>query len=262
VNGRADPPDGTGPAGLAVHACPVLDVRQAGRFARITISAPVLAAEAAPGQYVMVAVPGPDFHLRRPLSIHGVDGALVSLLVEVRGGGTRLLAAAQPGSVLELTGPLGHGFPLESGEELVLVGGGIGAAPLRFLAAALGAIGGDPLVLLGFRDAAQTDLLQLLQIPFAVVATEDGSRGLAGTVIDLLNESAAQSPRLFACGPLPMLAAVRDWAVAHDAHGFVSLEAHMACGTGACHGCVVPLRDGHGRVCVDGPVFPLEDLPA
>ena len=262
MNARADPPDGTGPAGLAVHTCPVRDVRQAGRFARITISAPQVASEAAPGQYVMVAVPGPDFHLRRPLSIHAVDGALVSLLVEVRGGGTQLLAAVQSGSVLELTGPLGHGFPVAAGGEQVLVGGGIGAAPLRFLVAALRDAGGDPLVLLGFRDAAQSELLQLLEIPFALVATEDGAGGFTGTVVDLLNGSAPQAPQIFACGPLPMLAAVRDWAAAHDATGFVSLEAHMACGTGACHGCVVSLREGHRRVCVDGPVFPLAELPA
>lgn len=262
MNTRAQPPDGTGPAGLCVYTCCVHEVRAVGRFARITMAAPAVARTALPGQYVMVAVPGPDFHLRRPLSIHCVRGELLSLLIEVRGPGTSLLAAARPGSVLELTGPLGRGFPIRPAERQVLVGGGIGAAPLRFLADALRAASADPLVLLGFRDAAQADLLDLLEIPFALVATDDGSSGFTGTVVDLLNESAPASPRLFACGPLPMLAAVRDWAAARNVSGYVSLEAHMACGTGACHGCVVPLRDGRARVCVDGPVFPLQELPA
>lgn len=255
-------PDGTGAVGLVVHACTVLGAETAGRFARIVLEAPAIAAAAAPGQYVMLAVPGPDFHLRRPISIHEAEDGLVSLVLEVRGAGTRMLAAAQPRTVFEMTGPLGRGFPVETDTDPVLVGGGIGAAPLRFLARSLRAAGARPLVLLGFRDAAQSELLSLLGIADARIATEDGSSGARGTVIDLLGDVAPPRPRLFACGPQPMLTAVRDWAAAVGASGFVSLEAHMACGTGACHGCVTTLRDGRARVCVDGPVFPLEELPA
>jgi dihydroorotate dehydrogenase electron transfer subunit len=226
-----------------------------------------VARAARPGQFVMVSLPAPGFHLRRPLSIHRRRGDAVALLIETRGGGTEVLAASSPGAELQMSGPLGNGFPIEGTGHALLIGGGVGLAPLQFLADELADRGIPAQAYAGVRGAGQLELLELLTLPALVTATEDGSRGVPGTVVDALRQSpaAAVAARhggvVFACGPLAMLAAVRDWAAGHGARGYASLEAHMACGTGACHGCVVPIADGgYARVCAEGPVLPLAQV--
>jgi dihydroorotate dehydrogenase electron transfer subunit len=215
----------------------------------------------------MVSVPAPGFHLRRPFSIHRCRPDAIALLVEARGGGTDLLAAACPGDTLRVSAPLGHGFPIEGAGRALLVGGGVGLAPLQFLADELAERGIPALAYAGVRGAGHMALVGLLQLPGLVTATEDGSHGVVGTVIDALESSPAAAAAalhggvLFACGPLPMLVAVREWADGHGISGYASLEAHMACGTGACQGCVVPTAaGGYARVCADGPVLPLEQV--
>ena len=239
----------------------VVDRRSFGPYALLSVLAPPMAAVARPGQFVMVAVPGPQFRLRRPLSIHSVEGERLRLLVEPRGEGTRELVAAGVADVLALAGPLGNGFPLDELEAALLVGGGIGVAPLQFVADDLRRRGVPVTAVFGFRDDAQARLAGAFEIGDLWVATDDGSVGRRGTAVELARDVKA-GPRasVLACGPAPMLAAARAWAAEAGLSGYASLEAHMACGTGACHGCVVPTSRGYLRVCVEGPVFPFDLL--
>jgi len=239
----------------------VVAVRHYGTYTLVSVAAPQIAQRARPGQFVMVGVPGGAFPLRRPFSIHSATNSDIRLLIEPRGRGSALLAEVVVGERLDLAGPLGNGFPLTDVSTAVLVGGGIGVAPLQFVAEALRADGVPVLAALGFRDAGQARLLGALTLDDTWIATEDGSLGRHGTVVALLDAIKPPAPAtLYTCGPRPMIDAVVAWAAAHRLAGFASLEAHMACGTGACQGCVVATRSGYRRVCVDGPVFAFADL--
>jgi len=254
-------PGGEGCAGATSGRYRVVERRSFGAYTLLTLLAPDVAALARPGQFVMVEVPGGQFRLRRPLSLHSVAGERVRLLVEPRGEGTKELAEAGVADTLGLAGPLGNGFPLETVQTALLVGGGIGVAPLQFVADALRARGIAVTAAFGFRDEGQARLAGAFEIGDLWVATDDGSIGRRGSAVDLAREvGAGPQASVLACGPAPMLAAVREWAAAAGLSGYASLEAHMACGTGACHGCVVATRDGYLRVCVEGPVFAFDLL--
>jgi NAD(P)H-flavin reductase len=185
----------------------------------------------------------------------GPDDDELQFLIEDVGPGTKRLRELSGGSELSLVGPLGVGFarPRE-GRRPVLVGGGVGIAPL--------AIWDDQLedeatVLLGFRDAVHAPGAALLGAGDRVrVATDDGSVGHHGLVTDLLEAECDRDPRLevYACGPPPMLEAVRGLCAEREVPAQLALESGMACGFGACFGCVVPTTDGYIRICVDGPV--------
>jgi NAD(P)H-flavin reductase len=182
----------------------------------------------------------------------------LEFLLEDVGPGTHRLGELRAGDALWLTGPFGHGFTRpRDGRRAILVGGGVGAAPLAIWQDALGA---EALVLLGFRDAAHAAGATLLRD--ARLATDDGSAGHAGPVTDLLLAELGQDPQpeVYACGPPPMLEAVRAICAAQDVPAQLALESGMACGYGACFGCVVPTRDGYVRLCVDGPVLEAQDL--
>jgi NAD(P)H-flavin reductase len=181
-------------------------------------------------------------------------GAELQFLVEDVGPGTKRLCELVPGDGLLLVGPLGAGFePPREGRQALLVGGGVGIAPL--------AIWQDELhdeapALLGFRDRAHAHGAGLLLS--ARVATDDGSVGHHGLVTDLLVErleSAADRPEVYACGPPAMLEAVRTICAEHEVPAQLALESGMACGFGACFGCVVPTREGYVRLCLEGPVL-------
>lgn len=257
-------PDGCGPIATDVVPCPVVESRSFAEWTLMWIEAPTVARVARPGQFVMLAVPGTDFALRRPLSLHRLHGDHVALLIERRGAGTRRLAALEAGAEVELSGPLGNSFDIASASGALLVAGGVGVAPLQFLADELRARRIPSWTFVGLRGETQLPLLAALDLPGQTVATEDGTRGIHGTVIDALDASPAAAAAVekgavvFGCGPLPMLVALRDWTAGHGLSGHGSLEAHMACGTGACHGCVVATTRGYLRVCADGPVLPLE----
>ena len=249
------------PAGAVVRDCRVTETRHYGDYARVTLIAPELAERSQPGQFVMVGVPTPSFHLRRPLSLHRVQADRVSLLLEVRGGGTALIAAAEVGDTLSLSGPIGTAFPAQDAGQALLVGGGIGSAPLQFLADALAARGVTAASAFGFRDYRHARLAYAFEVEPLWLATEDGSPGSRGTVVDLLERVPAQPGTvLYACGPLAMLAALQRWTAQRGLTAFASVEAHMACGIGVCHGCVLPTTQGYARVCAEGPVFPLSEL--
>jgi dihydroorotate dehydrogenase electron transfer subunit len=169
------------------------------------------------------------------------------------GPGTGRLCALRPGDGLWILGPLGSGFGgPRDGRRAVLAGGGVGIAPLAILSDALDV---GALVLLGFRDAPHAEGAQLIE--GAVVATDDGSAGHHGLVTDLLRAELDRDAgaEVYACGPPPMLEAVRALCEELGVPAQLALESGMACGYGGCFGCVVPTRSGYVRLCVDGPVL-------
>jgi dihydroorotate dehydrogenase electron transfer subunit len=215
-----------------------------------------------PGQFYMLSTAerwggGADErpYLPRAFSFARVrpDGTL-DFLLEAIGPGTERLAELRVGERLGLLGPLGIGFdPTAEGRPL-LVGGGIGAAPLVALQDELGP---DARVLLGFRTAAHAEAAGLFFAADPKVVTDDGSVGRQAFVTELLREELDQDARatVFACGPPPMLEAVRALCAERAVPAQLALESGMACGYGACFGCVVPTREGYVRLCVDGPVL-------
>jgi dihydroorotate dehydrogenase electron transfer subunit len=189
----------------------------------------------------------------------GPDGVELSFLLEEVGPGTTRLAQLASGEGLGLVGPLGIGFrPAVAGTRPLLVGGGIGAAPLLCLHDELG---DETPVLLGFRSFEHVRAAELFR-GGVDVATDDGSSGRQGLVTDLLREGLDADGMLtvFACGPPRMLEAVRAICAERGVHAQLALESGMACGFGACFGCVVPTRDGYLRLCVDGPVLDADRL--
>ena len=186
------------------------------------------------------------------------DGVSLGFLLEAIGPGTERLAALEPDDGLALVGPLGIGFkPRPDGVRPLLVGGGIGAAPLLCLHEELG----DCAVLLGFRSAGHAQAAALFAGDPQVV-TDDGSVGRQALVTELLTAEldADAGTAVFACGPPPMLEAVRAICAERGVPAQLALESGMACGFGACFGCVVPTRDGYVRLCVDGPVLDAASL--
>ena len=221
-----------------------------------------------PGQFAMLAAAlrwggGADERpfLPRAFSVarRHASGTLDFVLEDV-GPGTERLCELGAGDDVWLLGPLGQGFaPPRQGRRPILVGGGIGIAPLIIWQDRLGAAA---LVLLGFRDAAHAQGATLLR--GGRVATDDGSVGHRGLVTELLAAELGCDARaeVYACGPPPMLEAVRALCAEHAVPAQLALESGMACGFGACFGCVVPTRDGYVRLCVDGPVLDAAVLEA
>jgi len=250
---------------------------------RMRILTPGFAAAAAPGQFVMVrpelALPT---MLRRPFGIFRTgclppecDGLppreYMEILYKVVGQGTKILSELHQGDRLELLGPLGRGFDLGTpGQEKILVGGGIGLVPLFMLGEALVAQGSRVRLLMGGRT--RDDILAVTEFERSgvetYVSTDDGSLGEAGFVTKVLERKLSKYPQaeVFACGPTPMLSAVAALCAERQVKLQVSLEAHMACGVGACLGCVVK-GAGHSEsnprylcTCKAGPVFKAQDL--
>jgi dihydroorotate dehydrogenase electron transfer subunit len=232
-------------------------------FYRLTVRSHRLAADAKPGQFAELRIgDGVEPLLRRPLSIHALDDRdAVSFLYQVKGRGTAALSRLKTGDELDLIAPLGAGFAVEERyKRVILVGGGIGIAPLMFLAQAYRAKGGAVTALIG----AQTKDCLLCRSDFhslgcdVVVTTDDGSHGHRGYVTDILEEhlSAGAGPvAVYACGPPLMMRRTSTIAGLYDVRCQVSLEEKMACGIGVCLGCAVLTTGGYKRVCADGPVF-------
>lgn len=212
-----------------------------------------------PGQFAMARTA--DFLdtldplLARPLSFYDHDGEVASLLLEVRGRGTALLDRC---TEIEVSEPLGRGFSIDGFEgRAALLGGGIGVAPMKILSRRLGELGVDHDVFLGFADSSTSRVSR--DFPIAGVATVDGSEGVVGTVLDLV-EDLEDYGAVYACGPNPMLAAVKRAAGTKGVRQ-LSVEERMGCGNGSCNGCVVPISGrGYVRSCIEGPVFDAEVL--
>mgnify|MGYP001039762869 FL=1 len=211
-----------------------------------------------PGQFVNIELPGK--FLRRPISVCDWDGEGLTLLVKEAGEGTKELVRLPAGTELNVLSGLGNGFDIAAVPEVaVLVGGGIGAAPLYGLAKRMLAAGRSVQVVLGFRSKEDAFYLEEFAALGAEVlaASEDGSLGARGFVTDVLNEL-PDCRFVCACGPTAMLKAVH--ALPQITGGQFSFEARMACGFGACVGCTIPTKKGLRRVCKDGPIFHKEDI--
>lgn len=232
----------------------------------LTVDAPAIAQSVKPGQFLNVLVndAGLPF-LRRPFSVYMTNGTELQILFNVVGAGTALLAGKKPGDQLDLLGPLGRPFSTGgSFETAILVGGGLGVAALPLLARELAGGNVPLLTFLGARDAGT---LVERYLPDALVATDDGSRGFRGTVVEYLrsylNTHKVSRPKVFACGPTQMLRALSTFTLAAGIPCDISLESAMACGIGICQGCPVELAGAEKKyalVCRDGTVFDAHTL--
>lgn len=247
-------------------------------FHSLTIVAPEIGASIRPGQFVTVACGESRANiLRRPFSVYRVHkrggwASTIELVFDIRGSGTKYLSELRGHSTVDLLGPLGRGFQLPKRRaHCLLVGGGIGATPLFFLADELRNEGHRVDVILGARNVGL--LLNPIEVrrvsSVSVTTTEDGSTGETGRVTDVLVETIERcgTEIIYTCGPHPMLAAVSAIAVEHKVPVQVAVEELMGCGYGVCMSCVIPLRgkkrkdapeeDGvvYARSCTEGPVF-------
>ncbi len=220
--------------------------------------------EILPGQFVEVQIPNcPGVMLRRPISVCDVtpDGRLV-LFVKPLGEGTNYLVDMPEGSVINILLPLGNGFsPAAKGERVLLVGGGVGAAPLVMLSRELAKSGADVTVAIGGRSASDLDgVLDLYpESVRKVCSTDDGTLGHPG-LITLNPVFGEKYDRIYCCGPTPMMKGVATIAHRENIDCEVSLENHMACGIGACLCCVEKTKEGNLCVCKEGPVFNIKRL--
>ena len=222
--------------------------------------------EMLPGQFAQLRMDlSKETYLRRPISINNVDrdSNEVWFLVQMVGDGTRSLAALKPGDTLNAMLPLGNGFtiPSDPSERMLLVGGGVGIAPLLFVGKRMVESGLRPTFLLGARTASDlllTDIFRTLGDVY--VTTEDGSGGEKGLVTGHSVLGEIPFKRIAVCGPSPMMKAVARYARSVGAECEVSLENVMACGVGACLCCVEDTQDGHVCVCKEGPVFNIKRL--
>lgn len=247
-----------------------------GSYWHCEISAARIADKAMPGQFVNIKVSATDDPLlRRPLSIHGVSAGKISILYEVVGRATEILSGRKSGELLDIIGPLGKGFDFkERTKKPILVCGGMGVAPLAFLAERLKGIGskkgkGRIPVLLGAKTKDQL----LCEDKFkrwgydVRTSTDDGSAGFKGRITDLLKKLLEENRKtgrpdslIYACGPQAMLKNVAFLSRQYRLSAQLSLEEHMACGIGACCGCALRGKEGNLKVCNDGPVFDAERL--
>lgn len=225
----------------------------------LQIASPQAAGEARPGQFVSLYCNDRTRLLPRPISICGIDRekGILRLVYRIAGRGTAEFSGLKPGETLDIMGPLGNGFPMTD-KPAILVGGGIGIPPMLELARQLP---GEKHIVLGYRD--QTFLLdEFRRLASLSIATEDGSLGAKGTVLDAIEQDQVKGQVLYACGPMPMLKALSAYAREKGIEAWISLEERMACGIGACLGCIVSSKDkdAHSnvhnkRICKDGPVF-------
>lgn len=220
---------------------------------------------AKPGQFLSLYTKDPSKLLPRPISICEIDkeAGRLRMVYRVTGEhtGTKQFSEMQPGDTLPVIGPLGNGFSPEKavGKTVFLIGGGIGVPPILELAKQMEA---DKQIIVGYRDAQTFLKTELEKCGNLYIATEDGSVGTKGNVMDAIREEQLQADMIFACGPTPMLRAIKEYALLHDIECYLSLEERMACGIGACLACTCGSveKDHHTnvhnkRICKDGPVF-------
>jgi dihydroorotate dehydrogenase electron transfer subunit len=231
----------------------------------IWLDCPPIASPTQPGQFVMVRCrEGLEYQLRRPLSIHQLDGNRLALLFNVVGKGTQWLSQCQDGDEIDLLGALGNGYSVHpSSHNLLLVAGGIGIAPLVFLAHQALNRGCLATLLLGAPTASQLYPQYLLPSEVKLVtATEDGTGGRKGMITDLLPDFIGGADQIFACGPGSMYQtmAAQKQKLLKAKPVQISLEVRMGCGLGICYGCTVKTKSGLKQVCKDGPIFELDDI--
>ena len=231
---------------------------------RLVVRCPDIAKRAQAGQFAHIRAEG--FLLRRPISICEVDRAAgaVTLVFEVRGEGTKVISELREGDLIDMLAPLGNGFSLLPGKKAILIGGGIGIPPMLELAKNLNC---EKTAVIGYRDKETFLADELRKYADVVIATEDGSVGTKGNVIDAIRAEKLTADIIYACGPTPMLKALKTYAMENGIECYISLEEKMACGIGACLGCVCHSKDvdehsnvRNKRICKDGPVFRAEEV--
>jgi len=215
-----------------------------------------------PGQFISVYSNDGSKLLPRPISICEREKGKLRIVYRIAGSGTKEFSSYTTGDFVNILGPLGNGFSLEN-KPAILIGGGIGIPPMLQLAKELNC---EKTIVAGYRDELflTNDLSKNAPL---VIATESGSHGTKGNVIDAIKANNVKGQVIYACGPIPMLRGIKAYAKENGITAYISMEERMACGVGACLGCVCKSteQDSHSnvnnkRVCADGPVFNAEDI--
>ncbi|MBU0687683.1 MAG: dihydroorotate dehydrogenase electron transfer subunit [Candidatus Margulisbacteria bacterium] len=251
----------------------ILDIRElAENHFKITLLSKYISTNATAGQFVNVRISEETSPLlRRPFSIYNSEPQkeLIEILFDVVGEGTKMLSLKEVNEELDILGPLGTGFEIPTDKKMaILVGGGIGIAPLLFLARALKGKIPAVYVIIGARD--KKHLIDKKEFDAAkcqvLTCTDDGSAGKKGLAPDFMlpileeSKSIDKETIIYACGPKPMLKACAEIAEQYKIPAQLSMEEKMACGIGACMGCVIKTKSGYQKVCEDGPVFKAEEI--
>ncbi len=237
----------------------------------LTIQTKEIAAAAKAGQFVSVYSNDASKLLPRPISLCGIDrkAGTLRLVYRVTGEhtGTEEFSRLQAGDTMKIMGPLGNGFTVEKGRKAFLIGGGIGVPPMLQLAKEMKDAGENFQIVMGYRDAGTFLLDEFKEQGDSFVATEDGSVGTKGNVLDAIRENHLDADVIYACGPTPMLRALKAYAEEQNMTCYVSMEERMACGIGACLACVCNSteKDAHSnvknkRICKEGPVFNAKEV--
>ena len=224
-----------------------------------------IAAHAKAGQFVSVYCNDGTKLLPRPISICEInkEEKALRLVYRVAGGGTAEFSQMKAGETLRILGPLGNGFPLGE-KSAFLIGGGIGIPPMLELAKELNC---EKQIVVGYRNNELFLADELKKYGEVIVATEDGSVGTKGNVLDAIRENGLKADVIYACGPIPMLRALKQYAAENDIECWISMEERMACGIGACLACVCKSKEkdhhtnvNNKRICKEGPVFRAEEV--
>lgn len=223
-----------------------------------------IAANAHPGQFVSVYSGDGSRLLPRPISICSIEGSRLRLVYRIAGKGTAEFSEYVSGDKLKVLGPLGNGYDISDTRKAVILGGGIGIPPMLELSRQLKC---EKSIVLGYRDGELFLKDEFEKYGSVYVATEDGSAGTRGNVMDAIRECRISGDVIYACGPKPMLKAVKAYAQEQGIEAYISLEEKMACGIGACLACVCSTKeiDDHShvhnaRICKDGPVFNAKEV--
>ena len=213
------------------------------------------ASHVCPGSFVEVTVPG--FYLNRPFGVGNYENGEITIFYKVVGQGTDKMTEIQEGEKLKVIYELGNGFDMEKATKPLLVSGGIGIAPIYYLAKAFANKGIRPVVVTGFRNAGEVVLeKELAEIADLYVATDDGSKGFHGNPVACVKALDKEWDYYYSCGPMVMMHFLKM----HSDKGELSLEARMGCGFGACMGCSIKTVSGYKRVCKEGPVFDAKEV--
>ncbi|MBP5444579.1 MAG: dihydroorotate dehydrogenase electron transfer subunit [Acholeplasmatales bacterium] len=212
-----------------------------------------------PGQFININVNRPDLLLRRPISISDYENNRLKVIYRTVGEGTKCLSKISIGNKLDVLSPLGNGFPLVKGKNVLIVGCGMGVAPMLYLAKELSK-DNNLTIILAYQKKELSYLTQAFDnLGNVIITTDDGSIGYKGNVLDYLKENKLNFDVLYACGPMIVLKNL-DLKYRDIKEGYLSFESRMACGIGACYGCVINTKNGLKRVCKDGPIFKLGEV--
>lgn len=217
------------------------------------------------GTFLNIKLNDGRYLLRRPISVYSVDEdkRTITIIYKILGEGTKILSNTRQGEYLDCMGPLGTGFPIQdNSHNILLVGGGVGVPPLYELGKRLKKEGKKIVSVLGFKDKesifSKEDFEALGEL---IICTDDGSYGFKGNVLEAIKEGGVNFEALYSCGPKAMLMAlIKEYGKDKSKKGWVSFEERMACGIGACYGCMTKTKDGLKRVCKDGPVFSIREF--